>query len=109
MMENMSNSPERLRLIREMTRITQQDAPLVWGFYPVAFGLSHAWVHNVKSNAMANNSMKYIRLDIEKRTKAREEWNRPVLWPIAIAAALLVIALIPAIIAVRKRMRGGRR
>ncbi|MBI5889042.1 MAG: ABC transporter substrate-binding protein [Deltaproteobacteria bacterium] len=108
MMENMNNSPERLRLIKEMTHITRQDAPLVWGFYPVAFGLSHAWVRNVKSNAMANNTMKYIRLDVAKRRAARDEWNRPILWPIAAAAALLVIAAIPAIIAVRKRMRGGR-
>lgn len=106
-MENMDNSPERLGIIKEMIGIVQKDAPWVWGYHPVAFGLYHKWVGNVKSNAMANNTMKYLKLDSAQREELRHEWNRPNLWPLAAIAAILVIGSIPAIISVRRK-RGGK-
>jgi hypothetical protein len=35
----------------------------------------------------------------------RREWNRPVLWPLALAAALLVATLVPAVASYRRRER----
>ena len=64
-MENMDSGPERLQIIKEMTRIVQKDAPWVFGYFPVSFSLQHEWVKNIKSNSMANNTMKYIRIDSE--------------------------------------------
>ncbi|MBI5492906.1 MAG: ABC transporter substrate-binding protein [Deltaproteobacteria bacterium] len=107
-MENMENSPARLKVIKEMTEIARKDSPWVWGYHPVAFGLFHKWVGNVKSNAMANNTMKYIKLDAKKREALRKEWNRPDLWPVAIVFAILVIGSLPAIFAVRRKRRGKR-
>lgn len=104
-MENMENSPERLKVVSEMQAILRKDAPWVWGFHPVAFGLNHRWVENLKSNAMANNTIKYIRIDAETREKLREEWNRPNYKPIIIIIILLLIGSIPAIFSV-KRKRG---
>jgi hypothetical protein len=31
---------------------------------------------------MANNELKYLRLDATQRTQKRLDWNRPLLWPL---------------------------
>lgn len=109
MMENMDNGPDRLKVIAQMTGMLRKDSPWVWGYHPVAFGLYHRWVQNVKPNAMANNTIKYISLDAEERKALREEWNQPNVWPIAVILGILVIGSIPAIISVRRKRAGRRR
>ncbi len=108
-MENMENTPERLRVIREALNMLQRDSPWVWGFHPVAFGLHHRWVKNVKSNAMANNTMKYVRLDAPLRARLRKGWNSPRVMPVVIIAALALLLALPAVISIWRRMRGGAR
>ena len=102
----MDNSPARLEIIRRMIGILQEDSPWAWGFHPVAFGLRHEWVGNSKPNQMANNSMKYIKIDSKIREEKRREWNSPNLWPVIITAALLVIGSFPAVISVRRKNKG---
>jgi len=108
-MENMDNSPERLAVISRMLEIVRKDAPWVWGFNPVAFGLYHGWVDNVKSNAMANNTMKYLRIDAAKRERMRHKWNRPNFWPVLALAVLIVISALPAALSIRRRRGAHRR
>ena len=48
--------------------------------------LAHAWVSNRKPNKMANNSLKYQRIDPQLREAMRAKWNQPVLWPLRAAA-----------------------
>lgn len=108
-MKNMDNSPERMSLIRRMIKIARADAPWAWGVHPRQFTLEHAWVANAKPNHMANNTLKYLRLDPSERAQRREAWNAPVLWPMALLAAVVVIGAAPAIVAYRKReQRAGR-
>ncbi len=107
-MENMENSNARLKVIKEMIGMAQRDSPWLWGYHPVAFALYHRWIGNVKSNAMANNTMKYIKLGALEREQLREEWNRPNLWPVAIVLAILVLGSLPAIIMVRRKRRGAK-
>jgi ABC-type transport system substrate-binding protein len=76
-MRNMDNSPERYEIIQKMQRIIQHDAPWVLGFNPKNFALYHGWFQNLKPNLMANNNLKYLRLDTQKREEMREKWNRP--------------------------------
>jgi oligopeptide transport system substrate-binding protein len=104
-MKNMPNSPERQRIVDRMTDIARADAPWVWGFHPKEFNLSHGWLSNVKPNNMARNGMKYLRLDVEKRAALRREWNRPVLWPLALILAALVGSAVPAFAIYRRRER----
>ncbi len=105
-MENMDNTTERLEIVRKMIEVAQRDAPWVWGYYPVAFGLTHGWVGNVKPNSMANNTLKYLSIDEKKRAEKREEWNRPRLWPLILFIALVVIASLPAALTVVRKLRG---
>ena len=105
-MRSMENNSSRLAIIREMKRILQRDAPWVFTYHPVSFGLYHHWVKNAKPSNMANNTLKYLRVDGEQREQNRQEWNRPVLWPIATVMALLFVFAIPATITIWRRERG---
>jgi oligopeptide transport system substrate-binding protein len=104
-MKDMDNGPERKQVIDAMLEIVRRDAPWIFAYYPKSFGLTHGWVHNVKPNLMANNTLKYRRVDPGLRATRRAEWNRPVLWPIALLAGLLVAVIAPAVIAWRRRER----
>jgi ABC-type transport system substrate-binding protein len=104
-MKNMDNSPERLALIRQMTRVLQRDAPWVFGFYPKSYALGHGWLKNRKPNNIANNTLKYQRVDVASRQKLRDEWNSPVRWPLLALVVLLLAVVGPAMWSWRRRER----
>jgi ABC-type transport system substrate-binding protein len=108
-MKNMDNGPERQRIIDRMVEILRHDAPWGGGFHPVDFRLAHGWLLNRKPHTMANNEFKYLRIDTELRAARRAQWNTPVLWPLALLAALLVAAALPAWISYRRRERSRAR
>jgi len=102
-MKDMDNGPQRQVLIDQMIDIVRKDAPWMWGFYPRKFSLRHGWVRNIKPSTMANNTLKYIRIDPGLREISRERWNEPVLWPLAVVAGLLGLSIIPAVVSYRRR------
>ncbi len=104
-MKDMDNGPERQAVIDAMLEIVRRDAPWIYAYYPKSFGLRHGWVHNVKPNLMANNTLKYRRIDPALRDERRAAWNRPVLWPIALLAVGVVALIAPAARAWRRHER----
>lgn len=106
-MKNMEDTPERQAIIDKMVAIARRDAPWDWGVHPKDFLLLHSWVHNAKPNHMANNRLKYLRIDPARRAELRAAWNRPVFWPIGIVVVLLVTITAPAVVAYRRRERGS--
>jgi len=102
-MNTMENSPERLAIIKKMLIIAQQDSPWVWGFNPKALGLYHSWYHNIWPNQMANNTMKYKRINDKQRRELQEEWNQPVIWPILLFFILIIALIYPLANAYKKR------
>jgi len=108
-MKNMDNTPERQEIIDRMVEILRRDAPWAWGFHPKGFSLLHAWYHNVKPNLMANNTLKYKRLDPELRAQSRAEWNPPIIWPVLALLVVLVISAVPAWVTHRRRERSAAR
>jgi ABC-type transport system substrate-binding protein len=103
--KNMENSPQRAQLIAEMIDIARFDAPWVWGFIPKQFSLHHDWYLNSKPNLMANNSLKYRRIEPQKRLVMQARWNKPVLWPVIALVLLVVLVVLPAFFAFRRRQR----
>jgi len=101
--KTMQNSVERLRLIRQMLDIVRQDAPWVWGFYPKSLALYHGWYHNVWPNPLANNTIKYKRIDAEQRYAKQNQWNQPVVWPLLILVLVLLGSVYPLVRAYRAR------
>lgn len=104
-MKDMDNGPARQQVINAMLDIVRRDAPWIYSYYPKSFGLRHGWVHNVKPNLMANNTLKYRRVDPVQRARQREAWNHPVLWPIALMLGGMVVVIAPAVLAWRRRER----
>jgi oligopeptide transport system substrate-binding protein len=90
-MKNMENSPERLAIIERMLEIVRDDSPWLWGYHPKNYVLQHGWLHNVKPNVMANNRLKYWRVDASARDRFRARWNQPQLWPLWLGAAALLL------------------
>ena len=108
-MKNMENGAERQQIIDRMVEILRRDAPWSWGFFPQAFSLHHAWYHNVKPNLMANNTLKYKRLDPKLREELRQQWNPPVVWPVYALLILLLLSALPAVVIYRRRERSSAR
>jgi ABC-type transport system substrate-binding protein len=104
-MKGMEDGPDRQRVIDRMVAILRHDAPWVWGLHPVDYTLRHGWMLNSKPNSMAQNTLKYHRVDGAARSAAQAAWNAPVLWPVGLAAAALVALVLPAWAGYRRRER----
>ncbi len=106
-MKSMPNSAERQKVIDRMVEILRNDAPWLWGFHPKDYALYHSWYHNIKPNKIAYNTLKYIRLDPPERARLQVDWNKPVLWPAALAALILVAGVLPGVAIYRRRQRAS--
>ncbi len=106
-MREMHNSPERQIVVEQMVEILRRDAPWVWGFHPKDYALAHQWVENRKPNKMSHNGFKYQRLDPVLRDRLRSEWNPPVVWPLVLSIALVILIILPAVVLYRRRERAG--
>ena len=104
-MKDMNNGPQRRQVIDRMVEILRVESPWLFGFFPKAFSLHHAWYLNARPHLMANNTLKYKRVDGASRVAAQKAWNRPILWPLAVLFVILVISVIPAIRGFRERER----
>ena len=102
-MRNMDNTPERFQIIQQMQEVVRHDSPWIFGLHPKNFSLYHSWFGNLKPNLMANNRLKYTKLDIQSRTEKRKAWNYPVLIPIVIG--LIIISLIALLTFYRRQMK----
>lgn len=102
-MKSMRNGPARQDVINKMVEIARRDAPWLWGFHPVGFSLHHAWYKNAKPNLMANNTLKYKRIEPKPRADSRTDWNQPIWWPIVLIILIVVMLLLPAIVSYRRR------
>lgn len=103
--KTLPNSPQRLALVRQMIEIVQQDAPWAWGFYPKSLALYHRWYHNVWANPLANNTLKYKRIDPELRNQLQQQWNPPTLWPMLLMFVIAIGLIWPLSVAYRKRQQ----
>ncbi len=102
-MKTMENTPERLKIIQKMLNILQADAPWAWGYYPKSLSLYHGWLHNVWPNPLANNTIKYRRIEVEYRVEKQALWNQPVIWPFMVVGALVLFSIYPLLQAYRQR------
>jgi len=102
-MKVMADTPQRQHIIEKMLNIVREDAPWIWGYHPKQFSLYHGWNKNVKPNLMANNTTKYLRIDVEQRSKLQQRWNRPILWPLVLFIFISVLLLLPALINYRNK------
>ncbi len=108
-MKNLPNGPERQQVIDRMVDIVRRESPWLFGYFPKGFSLHQAWYGNPLPHLMANNTLKYKRIDGVARAQQQKAWNRPVTWPLWVLLALLVVSAIPAIRDYRARERSRAR
>ncbi|MFN9130341.1 MAG: ABC transporter substrate-binding protein [bacterium] len=104
-MKGMDDGPARQQVIDRMVEIARHDAPWVWGLHPVDYTLRHGWLLNSKPNSMAQNELKYHRVDGAARAAAQAAWNDPAIWPIGLAVLGLLALVLPAWAGYRRRER----
>ena len=102
-MKSMENTPDRQKLIDQIVELVRYDSPWLWGYHPVGFSLHHEWYKNAKPNLMANNTLKYKRINQELRKEKRVIWNKPIWWPVALVFITMIIILLPAFISYRRK------
>jgi hypothetical protein len=86
-----------------MVAILQHDAPWAFGYNPYAGSVHHQWVGNVKPAMLANDRLLYVKVDPALRAARIAEWNRPIAWPLVLIVAVLVLSVVPALRAYRRR------
>ena len=101
----MDNNEQRYQLIQQLQEVVRHDAPWIFGLHPKSFSLYHSWYTNLKPNLMANNRLKYMRINATERTEKIKAWNHPQWMPVLIALLLFVVLLIPAVMAYRRRAK----
>ena len=104
-MAAMENTPERLEIIRKMLKVLRNDAPVIFGYHPVGYGLYHDWYRGIWPNAILMNTQKYHRIDPVRRAAYRKEHNTPQVWPVVAFLALLGVSAIPAFRIAARRLR----
>jgi len=104
-MRSMENTPERLAIVDEMVRLLQQDAPWVFRYHPRTLAFYHGWAKNAWPHALTFNTWKYWNLDTVARTAYRRAENQPRWWPVVGFAAVLALAVLPALRAAIRRLR----
>ena len=104
-MRNMENGELRFQIIQQMQEIVRHDAPWVFGLHPKNFILAHRWYKNLKPNLMANNTLKYTRIEGAIRARKRGQWNKPVFLPLFIGIVMIALLFFPAIYAYKKRLK----
>jgi hypothetical protein len=63
----------------------------------------------VKPNLMANNTLKYKRVDPETRNANQQAWNPPIVWPLNLLLLLLLASTVPAVLVYRRHERSAAR
>lgn len=101
--KNLPNNQIRLEKVREILSIVQEDSPWIFGVHPIDFTLSHQWVEKTKSHAIANNTLKFQKINVALRKQLQDKWNKPVLWPLWILLGFILLILVPLVITYWKR------
>jgi ABC-type transport system substrate-binding protein len=102
-MRDLPDGPEKEQLIAQMIKIVQEDAPWMFGLFPKSGGAFQQWVGNAKPTQMVRNSLQYMTIDTELRSKKIAEWNPPVWWPLLVLFGLLGVLVWPAWRALRQQ------
>jgi ABC-type transport system substrate-binding protein len=96
-MSNMENNQSRQKIIKKMQEIIRHDSPWIFGLHPKSFSLYHQWYQNLKPNLMANNKLKYLRINAVQREQARQQWNQAVWWPVVVCVVIIALMVFPAV------------
>lgn len=102
-MRAMDDTPERAAIINKMRDIAAEDCPWIYLTHNETFALTQPWLSNYKPHPVAQDMVKYWRVDGQMRARLQAEWNIPNYLPLLAVAALIFVGSIPAARVVRQR------
>jgi ABC-type transport system substrate-binding protein len=108
-MKSLDDGPEKQKLVDELVKIAQHDAPWTMGFFPHASAAVQHWVYNSKPAILIRDHGRYLRLDPAERAARQKEWNHPVWWPLLLIAAAVIALVLTAGRILKKRERTNAR
>jgi len=108
-MKSLDDGPEKQKVIDEMVKIAQTDAPWTMGFFPYASAAVQQWVHNSKPAILVRDQGRYLKLDLPMRIARTADWNRQVWWPMLLIAAVLIGLVVAGARSLRRRERTNAR
>lgn len=92
-LQALDDGPAKQAVIDKMVAVVQEDAPWSFGYIPWGGLAFQQWVYNGKPSILIRDMAKYYRIDPALRERRLAEWNKPVLWPLALLAlAVLGVA-----------------
>lgn len=71
----MSDSPERTAIYREMADIVIEDAPWIFMYHPMSFGLHHSWVKNYKPHDFPYGMTKYRKINMDMKSNWKKKFS----------------------------------
>lgn len=90
-LKSSTSSEEKSRLLKELLNILAKDQVFAFAYYPQSFVLRHDWLQATKLGTFIRNPLKYIDLDPSLRARDQVAWNQPVLWPLWLGLALVLV------------------
>lgn len=97
-MRDRQNDAERLARIERMRALLAEERPWIELFHIESYVLAHGWLRSGKPLGMSFSTAKYQDVDVPTRTRLREAWNQPVLWPLWVLLAVGMLVVIPGIV-----------
>ena len=104
-MKLLDDGPPKQALIDKMVKLSQEDAPWSFGYFPYSSSAAQVWVRNHKQAVLIRDQGRYLRLDTAERVKRLKEWNQPVWWPMILAGLALAALVWIAVRSFRRRER----
>jgi len=104
-MKSADDGPEKQKLVDELVRIAQLDAPWTMGFFPHASASIQHWVYNSKPAILVRDQGRYLRLDTAERAQKLAAWNHPRWWPLLLIGAGIAALVWAALRSLRRRER----
>ncbi|AZY49898.1 peptide ABC transporter substrate-binding protein [Bordetella avium] len=104
-MKFLDDGPEKEAVIDRMVDLVRRDAVWMFGYFPMSGGAYQQWVGNAKPTQMVRNTLQYMKIDPDLRVRKTNEWNPPRWWPLGIVLLLIVLAVIPSYLVLRRRER----
>jgi len=95
----------RLEIIHTLREVYEKECPWITMTHSEEFLLYHDWMKWAKPHPITGGYAKYYDVDAEKRRAQQKAWNKPILWPLAVVVALLILFTIPALAIIRKERR----
>ncbi len=104
-MKLLDDGPQKQAVVDKMVKVTQEDAPWSFGYFPYSSSATQLWVRNHKPAVLVRDHGRYVRLDVAERVKRLRQWNEPVWWPIGLLGLALAALVVVAIRSLRRRER----